>query len=598
MRSHQAKGVAILIAMLFVGTFGIRNLSSAAKPDVVSLQGVVRSAAGEPLAGIPVHARLKASNVVAVVYTNKNGQYSFVDLKPGAHTVGINLVGFQPVDKPADITGKKPAQVDFALSSTTIPVTSFTDSEILASLAGTDEQKTSLYRNVEGCNGCHFLDRIVRLKGLEKTGWRGIIEAMKRVTEPGGTPPTKEALELRANRNRLLGSPDEDQLAEYLAFALGPNSPSLSPQLAPRPTDDVSTRLVAVEYETPRGVIPGTPGFSTVDLDSTYFKWTEKNAPLLTQKGAAANRGDHAFTWLHDTIVEPQSGNVYYSDQYANILGQIDPKTGEVKEFPIPPIRPGRLPGTQQMVVDKMGNVWLGVNSQGAIARFSPKLQRITGEWAIGEGGLSCGFTTIESTGNPWCSTGGGRNTISRLDLSTGKFTSYTMPKEQNELAGFYGVAIDSHDRVYSMEFSGGNISRFDPKTGKFTEFSPPTPHSGARRGSVDSQDRLWFGEFFAGQLGMFDPKTEKIREWKLPDPYGAPYVATVDDKNGKVWVSDFDSDFIYLFDIKTEKFTTYLLPEKNVRIRFMSVDHSATPSTVWIPNFTPPGQVIRLQAW
>ena len=148
------------------------------------------------------------------------------------------------------------------------------------------------------------------------------------------------------------------------------------------------------------------------------------------------------------------------------------------------------------------------------------------------------------------------------------------------------------------MEFSGGNISRFDPQTRKFTEFSPPTPHSGARRGSVDSQDRLWFGEFFAGQLGMFDPKTEKIREWKLPDPYGAPYVATVDDKNGKVWVSDFDSDFIYLFDVKTEKFTTYLLPEKNVRIRFMSVDHSATPSTVWIPNFTPPGQVIRLQAW
>ena len=589
--------VAVLSALIIWVSVG-RSASPAAKPDLVSLQGVVRSTGGEALAGIPVHSRLNGSIMVTVAYTDKSGQYSFTDLKQGSYSVYINLVGFQPSNKPADIGGNKPAKVDFSLQSIPVPVTSYTDSEILAALPGTEEQKHGLYQNVEGCNGCHFLDRVVNLRGRDKAGWRAVVEQMKMVHEPGTPPPTKEALELRAKRNRLLGAPDEDQLAEYLTFALGPNSKPLTPQLATRPTDDASTRLTATDYETPRGVMPGTPGFSSVDIDPVFFKWTEKNAPALTEKGTAANRGDHAFTWLHDTLVEPQSGYIYYSDQYANILGQVNPKTGDVKEFTVPAIKPGRLPGTQQMVTDKAGNVWLGVNSQGALLRFSPKLQRITGMWAMTEGNLSCGFVTIESTGNPWCSTGGGKNAISRLDLSTGQFTSYTMPKEQNELAGFYGVGIDSQNRIYSMEFSGGNISRFDPRTGKFTEFTPPTPNAGPRRGSVDSQDRLWFGEFFAGQLGMFDPKTEKIREWKLPDPYGAPYLAAVDDKNGKVWVSDFNSDFIYLFDIKTEKFTTYLLPEKNVRIRFMMADKTATPSTVWIPNFTPPGQVIRLQAW
>ena len=597
--SMRLPGSATLVSLLVVGAALV--LSAANKSDLpkseAPLHGVVRSTAGEPLAGIPVHARLQGKQIVNVVYTNRKGQYGFQDLEAGSQTVSINLRGFQPAEKTV-VTGKKAVGVDFTLQAAPVPVTSFTDSEILAALPGTDEQKQWVYRNVEGCNGCHFLDRIVQRQGLDKDGWLSVIEQMERVTEPGGNPPTKEALQLRAKRNRLLGSPEPEQLADYLAFALGPDSAKLNPRQAQRPTDDVSTRLTAVEYETPRGVIPGTPGFSTVDIDSTFFRWTEKNAPMLTEKGAAANRGDHAYTWLHDTVVEPQSGNVYYSDQYTNILGQINPKTGEVKEFSIPNIRPGKLPGTQQMSVDKLGNVWVGVNGQGAIARFSPKLQRITGVWAMGDAGLSCGFTTIESTGNPWCSTGGGRNTISRLDLATGKFTSYTMPKEQNELAGFYGVAIDSHDRIYSMEFSGGNISRFDPQTGKFTEFMPPTPHSGARRGSVDSQDRLWFGEFFAGNLGMFDPRTEKIREFKMPDPYAAPYIAAVDDKNGKVWVSDFDSDFIYLFDMKTEKFTTYLLPEKNVRIRFMTTDSTASTPTVWIPNFTPPGQVIKLQAW
>ena len=395
-----------------------------------------------------------------------------------------------------------------------------------------------------------------------------------------------------------MGTGEDDQLAEYLAFALGPNSPSLAPQLAPRPTEDASTRLVAVEYETLRGVLPGTPGFSSVDIDTTFFKWTERNAPSFFEKGATANRGDHSYTWMHDVAVEPISGYLYYTDQYANILGQINPKTGEVKEFPVPPIRPGKLPGTQQISIDKTGNVWFGVNSHGAIARFNPKLQKITGMWAMDNPGLSCGFTTIESAGNPWCSTGGGRNTISRFDLSTGKFTSYTMPKEQNEFAGFYWVGIDSKDRVYSMEFSGGNISRFDRNTGKFTEWKPPTRNAGPRRGSVDAQDRLWFAEFFAGQLGMFDPKTETIREWKIPDSWPAPYVTAVDNKGSKVWITDFNSDFIYRFDMKTEQFTRLLLPEKNIRIRYLIVDDSTEPSTLWIPNFTPPGQIIKFQVW
>jgi len=590
-------------AIIVVVTLALGCVSSwgAKSPDVkggdTRLHGVVRSSDGQALAGVPVHEQAEGSHIIYTVYTNQTGQYSFSELQPGTKKISINLVGFQPVDQPVAV-GKKPVALDFSLQAAPIPLTSFTDSELLAALSGTAQQKQWIYRNVEGCNGCHYLDRVVIKKGLDKAGWLAVIEMMERVTEPGGNPPTKEGLQLRSNRNRLLGSPEPDELAAYLASVLGPNSPDLRPRLMARPVERVSTRLTAVEYQTPRGVLPGTPGFSSVDIDSTYFRWTERNAASLTEKGAAANRGDHAFTWLHDVVVEPASGYVYYSDQYANILGQLNPNTGEVKEFSIPPIRPGKLPGTQQISVDKEGNVWVGVNSQGAIARFSPKLQRITGEWAMGEASLSCGFTAMESTGNPWCSTGGGRNTVSRLNRDTGKFTSYTMPKEQNELAGFYGVAIDSQNRIYSMEFSGGNISRFDPKTEKFTEFVPPTPHSGARRGSVDSQDRLWFGEYFAGNLGMFDPKTEKIREWKIPDPYAAPYMAAVDDKNGKVWVSDFNSDFIFLFDIKTEQFTTYLLPEKDVRIRWMMADPTSTPSTVWIPNFTPPGTIIKLQAW
>ena len=221
-----------------------------------------------------------------------------------------------------------------------------------------------------------------------------------------------------------------------------------------------------------------------------------------------------------------------------------------------------------------------------------------TGAWPVGFKDASCGFNVIASDGSPWRRSSGGNGSISRMDLATGKFTTYSVPKTLSPAPGFYGIAIDSQDWVYACEFGGGGIDRFDPKTQQFKRWIPPTPDSGPRRPSIDSEDRLWFPEFFAGNLAMFDPRTETIREWKIPgDPYAAPYVVAVDNKDHKVWVSDFSADFIYAFDMKKEQFTQYLLPDHDIRIRELKVDDTTTPSSVWAPDFTPPGKVIKIQA-
>ena len=58
-----------------------------------------------------------------------------------------------------------------------------------------------------------------------------------------------------------------------------------------------------------------------------------------------------------------------------------------------------------------------------------------------------------------------------------------------------------------------------------------------------------------------------------------------------------FSADFIYAFDMKKEQFTQYLLPDHDIRIRELKVDDTTTPSSVWAPDFTPPGKVIKIQA-
>jgi streptogramin lyase len=71
-----------------------------------------------------------------------------------------------------------------------------------------------------------------------------------------------------------------------------------------------------------------------------------------------------------------------------------------------------------------------------------------------------------------------------------------------------------------------------------------------------------------------------------------------VDNKGHKVWVSDFAGDFIYVFDMRTEQFTQYLLPGHDIRIRDLMVDETTNPPSVWAPDFTPPGKVVKIQAW
>src|SRR2546428_12973516 len=97
-----------------------------------------------------------------------------------------------------------------------------------------------------------------------------------------------------------------DPLAEYLASMRGPGSSDQIPfQLRPRPTSDAATRLVVTEYDVPRG--------GKADLS------------IL--------RGDRRFVWPHDIILEPKGPYAYYTDHFSFVLGRLDRRTGEVKEF-------------------------------------------------------------------------------------------------------------------------------------------------------------------------------------------------------------------------------------------------------------------------
>ena len=549
-------GKNIVLTFLMPVLFGACALLAADKADknAGQLSGTVRSVKGEPMAAIPVQASLQDKNITQVVYTNRDGKYAFRELPQGSHTVNIHVAGFEQVKKEAvKVAASKTKDVDFILQPSPPSIREMTSSEIALSLPGTGQQRATLVQ----CSNCHSLAFALQ-KRRDRQGWIQMIEKMRGIT-PSGVMQPVEAMPGILQRSKE----ENEQLAEFLAAVRGPDSPELPYKLLPRPTDNASTRLAITEYHIPRGNIPVTI------------------------------RGDVRGAWLHDVIRDPKTGYVWYTDHFTSVLGRLDPKTGEIKEFPYPHAKPGKQDGALQVTLDRDGNVWLGLIWQGTIARFDPRTEKFT-EWTIAED-AQAGFLALDSAGLVWFSSSR-TNSIYKLETQTSQFAKFTIPTKN---AQNYGMGLDSQGRVYSCEMGAGKIGRFDPKTEKFAEWPTPTPDSMPRRPAIDAQDRLWFAEFSGDRIGLFDPKTETIREWKLSDnPYTSPYIVAVDNKSHVVWATDFNSNLIYRFDIKTQKFTKFLLPEPDIEIRHLYMDESTTPGTLWIPDYSPPGKILRLQAW
>ena len=229
----------------------------------------------------------------------------------------------------------------------------------------------------------------------------------------------------------------------------------------------------------------------------------------------------------HDVVVD-SDGIIWFSHFGEQFLGKMDPKTGQVWEYPIPLIKAGFPIGTLDLKTDKAGNLWVGMMYQGGVARFDKKTETfkvwpIPKEWqtdAAQSGHLDPSATHID--GKVWVKNSD-RSQILRLDPETGQWEnlgSFSDPANGKRL-GVYGIPADRDNNLYLLDFSSSNVGRIDAKTGQFTIYSGALPNSRPRRGAVDEHNRLWFAEYAGNAIGMLDPKTGKVQEWVLPTPWG-----------------------------------------------------------------------------
>jgi streptogramin lyase len=225
---------------------------------------------------------------------------------------------------------------------------------------------------------------------------------------------------------------------------------------------------------------------------------------------------------------------------YQGSLGNLDPKTGEIKYYPLDP---------------KWNDVKVQLN-----------------------------FTGLhhEVDGKVWTKSVGTQD-IFRVDLASGQWEKFHPTDEiaGGSRYGIYQVAADSHNNLWMAEFTEGHLGKIDAKTLKVTWYAPPTPHARLRRMVIDDQDQIMVTEYRGNKIAVFDPKTEKFTEYALPTQYTNPYRATF-DKNGEIWTGGMATDRVVRFDPKAGKSAEYLMP-KDTNMRTVFVDNSTSPVTFWV---------------
>jgi streptogramin lyase len=397
------------------------------------------------------------------------------------------------------------------------------------------------------CTGCHTLQRVfMSLHTAEE--WEQVFARMARYA-PMTVPARPQLVVTGGSRSERPRVPAAEikQAAEFLARVslANPDRSEYELKTLPRPKGK-ATKVVIIEWDLPR----------------------KEALP-------------------HDVVVDAD-GHAWYTDFGAQLVGELDPKTGKVTDYTIPTYRPEQPKGSLDLELDPEGNLWVGMAYQAGAAKIDRKTKAVTPyplnkEWVnITSQTNQITPTSMNVDGKVWMKESDTRNNY-RLDIKTGQWENMGQPKDPNgRLISGYGIPADKDNNIYMLEFVNTRIGRTDAKSNVTKIWATPIAKSRPRRGRFDDHNRLWFAEFGGNAIGMFDPKTELIQEWKLPTPWSAPYDAAPSKDGTEVWTGSMLTDQVSKLDPKTNEMVEYLLP-RSTNIRRLHLDETGRRPVLWI---------------
>ena len=359
------------------------------------------------------------------------------------------------------------------------------------------------------------------------------------------------------------------------AFVVAPlGAHAQSPSLPPGPGKDAIEAVCTGCHQT--NLIGQSSGYTRehwkeligtmIDLKASpealdeVTRYLAAHFPPNTKRPAKPMPGNAQITfteWQTPTLgqrtrdpIEGPDGSIWWVGQYGSILGRLNPNTGEMKEWPLPPTA---KPHTVE--IDPKGRPWYTGNMNGTVGWLDPETGKIT-EYKMPDPNAKDPHTLVfDKQGVAWFSLQNS-NMMGRLDPATGEIKLIIAPLPNSKP---YGVKIDAAGTVWMACNGAPCLYKIDPTTLAVSEVKLPTPGTTVRRLDIAEDGLVWFVNSGMGKIGRVDPKTGEIKEWDSPSgPKSHPYGLIVVD--GIVWYNESGvrPDMLVRFDPKTEKFQSW----------------------------------------
>ncbi|MCC6889701.1 MAG: hypothetical protein IT536_14305 [Hyphomicrobiales bacterium] len=295
-----------------------------------------------------------------------------------------------------------------------------------------------------------------------------------------------------------------------------------------------------------------------LDYLAANFPPNERRRPTLVSGNYDVKFTEWVMPSLGQRTRDPMQhpdGSIWYAGQYGNIIGRLDPRTGQAKEYPLPP---NAMPHTVQL--DLQGIPWYSGNKNGTVGKIDP----VTGQatvYKMPDPKSDPHTLAFDKNGMLFFSFQHA-NLIGRINPKTGEIKVVSPPNPRSQP---YDVHVAADGTVWVSCNTRGCFLKVNPETMEVTEI--PFPLGGStRRFAIGPDGIIWFANSNRGGIGRYNPKTGEFKEWQSPSgprshPYGFVWL------DGAIWYNEsgMRPDPLVRFDPVTETFQSWPIPSGDI---------------------------------
>ncbi len=247
---------------------------------------------------------------------------------------------------------------------------------------------------------------------------------------------------------------------------------------------------------------------------------------------------------------------IWFTEEMANKIGSLNPKTGQFKEYPLTEDKNTRPHG---ITSDHDGNIWYAGNSGGFIGKLEPGTGKVTVFKIPDPKAKDPESLVFDSKGILWF-TLPIANMVGKLDPASGEIIVKAVPTEN---ARPNGILVLKRGLPVFSEGGSSKIGFIAPDTFAIQEYPLPPGSRSRRLALAGDQNTLYFTDFAGGNLGKLDISIGALLLFPSPGgPDSNPYGLSI-TPDGMVWYTETGTqpNNIIRFDPKSFTFARAPIP-------------------------------------